>query len=178
MAAAPSQLTDGLSFPISPGLDFQAFGGRKGILSRDRHRWECGQAASSPKRPRLYFPAKSFFDPAAHHLKFLPEKMLSTVCDALRLDDERAAKEEKPRARAMLSSRCSNSTSGLGDADVDWVSFDLSVQLIRAAALVSLPKCARQAPASMPPNWPRKLSRENLRRGRLNRIGARGRIKG
>lgn len=41
------------------------------------------------------FPAKSYVDIAARHLKFVKEKMIETFCNALRLTDEEAKSEQK-----------------------------------------------------------------------------------
>ena len=41
------------------------------------------------------FPAKSYLDNVAKHLKFVPDKMVETLCDALRLSDAQGGKEEK-----------------------------------------------------------------------------------
>ncbi|MBT9525204.1 MAG: AAA family ATPase [Rhizobacter sp.] len=43
-------------------------------------------------------PAKSYFATAAKHLKFVPEKMVETLCNALKLQDADAATEERLRA--------------------------------------------------------------------------------
>lgn len=41
------------------------------------------------------FPAKSYFSIVAKHLGFVPQKMVSTLCDALRLTDADAKREHK-----------------------------------------------------------------------------------
>jgi len=42
-------------------------------------------------------PAKSYFAVAAKHLKFVPEKMVETLCNALKLQEEEAAKDQRLR---------------------------------------------------------------------------------
>ena len=42
-------------------------------------------------------PAKSYYATAAKYLKFVPEKMVETLCNALKLQDAEAAKNEKLR---------------------------------------------------------------------------------
>lgn len=44
------------------------------------------------------FPAKSYVDIAARHLKFVKEKMVQALCDALKLTDEAAKSEQKLKA--------------------------------------------------------------------------------
>ena len=44
-----------------------------------------------------FFPAKSYWAMAARHLKFVPEKMVEVLCNALKLEDLEAVKEERLR---------------------------------------------------------------------------------
>jgi len=44
------------------------------------------------------YPAKSYFSIAAKHLQFVPEKMVETLCKALKLKDDIAESEKKLKA--------------------------------------------------------------------------------